>query len=120
MGYLAACVITVGSWLAVPGGSWEPTHHEVAEARSQLESYVSRQASLAKERLPDWSSYTFQYQGQALRGKRLIVVNAFCSAPPANAATDLVRVFDGGACYFTAHWDPDQKIFMDVAFNGHA
>jgi len=120
MEYLVAFAIAVGSWLAVPGGSWAPTDREVAEARSQLEPYVSRQASSGNEQLPDWNSYTFQYQGQELRGKRVILVNAFCSAPPPSAATEMVLVFDGGACYFTAHWDPLEKIFIDVRFNGHA
>ena len=115
-----AFAIAIGSWLGVPGGSWAPTDLEVAEARSQLEPYVSRQASLAKEHLPDWNSYTFQFQGREVRGRRVILVNAFCGDPPPNAATEMVLALDGGACYFTAHWDPLEKIFIDVRFNGSA
>ena len=93
---------------------------EVAEARSQLESYVARKAWLAREALPSWDSYTFQYQGQELHGKKVILVNAFCSAPPPDATAQLVRAFDGGPCFFQAYWDPIDKIYVGVAFNGHA
>lgn len=120
MNYVIALAVAVGSWLSIPGGSWTPSAEHVESARQQLEPYVTRQASIAKMRLPDWSNYTFQYQGQTLRGNKVILINAFCSAPPATAATDMVVVFDGGPCYFTAHWDPAEKIFLDVVFNGHA
>ena len=120
MEYLAALVVALGSWLAVPGGTWQPTDLEVVEARLQLEPYVVRQASLAKETLPNWDSYTFQYQGQEIHGKRVILVNAFCEAPPPYAATQLVVVLDGGPCYFNAYWDPLDKIYIGVAFNGDA
>jgi hypothetical protein len=120
MEYLAALTIAIGSWLGVPGGSWQPNAQDVAEARSQLDPYVARQAHSAREVLPAWDSYTFQYQGQELHGKRVILVNAFCSAPPPYAATQLVVVFDGGPCYFRAYWDPIDKIYIDVRFNGHA
>jgi len=120
MAYLAALAIAIGSWLGVPGGSWQPNATEVAEARSQLESYVARKAWLAREALPSWDSYTFQYQGQELHGKKVILVNAFCSAPPPDATEQLVRAFDGGPCFFQAYWDPIDKIYVGVAFNGHA
>lgn len=86
----------------------------------QLAPYVARQAALAKETLPNWDSYTFQYQGQEIRGKRVILVNAFCGAPPPHATTQFVVAFDGGPCYFKAYWDPIDKIYIGVAFNGHA
>jgi hypothetical protein len=120
MDYLAALAIAVGSWLAVPGGAWTPTQDDVAEARSQLEPYAWQQAAQWGEVLPDWSSYTFQYQGQERGGKKILLVNAFCSEPPASAATEMVLVFDGGPCYFTAHWDPVEKRFIGIGFNGHA
>lgn len=120
MDYLAAFAIAVGSWLAVPGGAWQPTRDEVAEARYQLEPYVWQQASQQGERLPDWGRYTFQYQGQERDGRKILLVNAFCSEPPASAATEMVFVFDGGPCYFTADWDPVGKRFIGIRFNGIA
>lgn len=120
MEYLAALAIAVGSWLAVPGGSWQPNAQEVAEARSQLAPYVARQASQAGEILPSWDRYTFQYQGQELHGKKVVLVNAFCSAPPPDAHAQWVVVLDGGPCYFRAYWDPVDKSYISVVFNGHA
>jgi len=120
MEYLAALAIAIGSWLPVPGGSWQPTTSDIAEAKSQIEPYVSREASLAKKTLPNWSSYTFQYQGRELHGRQVVLVNAFCSAPTPHAATQMVMVFDGGPCYFQAHWDPINKIYISVVFNGDA
>ena len=120
MEYLAALAIAIGSWLSVPGGSWQPSDLQLDEARSQLMPYVSRQASLSGETLPNWSEYTFQYQGQELRGKPVIYVNAFCSEPPPTATGEMVFVLDGGTCYFDAYWDPVEKIYLNVLFHGKA
>jgi hypothetical protein len=120
MEYFVALAIAIGSWLPVPGGSWQPTALDMVEAESQIESYVAREASLAKRTLPNWSSYTFQYQGQEFHGKPVVLVNAFCSAPPPNAATQMLMVFDGGPCYFQARWDPISKTYISVVFNGDA
>jgi hypothetical protein len=118
--YLSALAIAVGSWLAVPDGSWQPSDAVIAEAKAQLEPYVARQAAVAGERLPDWGSYTFQYQGQEIQGRQVVLVNAFCSAPPPDATTRMVMVFDGGPCYFKAYWDPVDKMYMSIAFHGRA
>jgi hypothetical protein len=32
----------------------------------------------------------------------------------------MVAVLDGGPCYFQAYWDPANKIFLSVLFNGQA
>jgi hypothetical protein len=120
MEFLAVLAIAIGSWLHVPGGSWNPDAQQVTQARSQLESYISRSARLAGETLPAWDSYTFQYQGREQGGKQVIVVNAFCGTPPTFADVEWVEVFDGGACYFNAYWDPVEKVYVSVQFNGHA
>lgn len=120
MEYFAALAIAIGSWLAVPGGSWEPSALDVAAAKSQLEPYVSREAREDKRNLPNWDSYTFQYQGRELRGRRVVLVNAFCSPPPPYATSQMVMVFDGGPCYFQAYWDPNDQIYISVVFNGGA
>jgi hypothetical protein len=117
---IAALVISVGSWIAVPGGSWSPSATSIAEARLELEPFVSRQAAAQHKRLADWSKYTFQYQGQEQAGRRVVLVNAFCSKPPDKAATHLLMVEDGGPCFFQAYWDPAQKIYISVMFNGDA
>ena len=55
-----------------------------------------------------------------MNGKKVIFVNAFCSAPPDLVVTEVVEAYDGGACYFRAYWDPAEKIYLSVFFNGHA
>lgn len=120
MELIAALAIAVGSWFSVPGGSWQPNDQQVEEARSQIMPYVSSQASMSRQRLNTWSEYSFQYQGRQWRGKQVIYVNAFCSEPPPTVATQMVQVFDGGACYFNAYWDPIEKIYLHILFNGQA
>ncbi len=120
MQHLVALAIAVAGWLAVPGGAWQPDALTIEEASAQLEPYVARQAAQSKEVLPSWDRYTFQYQGQELRGRKVVLVNAFCSAPPPFVSTRLVIVFDGGPCYFQAYWDPADKIYISVVFNGRA
>ncbi|MBU8976388.1 hypothetical protein JI752_009585 [Lysobacter sp. MMG2] len=120
MEHLAALAIAIGSWLTLSGGSWRPSAQDVAEARAQLEPYVARQARLEGEALPPWNTYRFQYRGQELNGKKVIFVNAFCSAPPDLVVTEVVEAYDGGPCYFRAYWDPAEKIYLSVLFNGHA
>jgi len=120
MDYLTSFVIAIGSWLTLPGGSWRPSAQDVAEASAQLEPYVARQARLAGEALPSWNTYRFQYRGQELNGRKVIFVNAFCSAPSDLVVTEVVEAYDGGPCYFRAYWDPIEKIYLSVSFNGHA
>jgi len=32
----------------------------------------------------------------------------------------MVVVFDGGPCYLQAYWDPIDKVYISVVFNGDA
>ncbi|WP_171160078.1 hypothetical protein [Usitatibacter palustris] len=117
---IAASAIAVGSWISVPGGAWTPDPEAMAKLQSSIRPFVVEQAALTEHKLPAWSSYTFQYQGQ-LRGRtKIIFVNAFCAPPPANARKQLVVVLDGGPCYFTLKYDPGQRKFFDLQFNGVA
>ena len=104
----------------MPDGSWQPDATKIDEAKAALRPYVTQQASLAGKTLPKWDSYTFQFQGQEIGGKKVIFVNAFCGRVPSHATTRIVMVFDGGPCYFRAYWDPTDKIYTDVIFNGYA
>jgi hypothetical protein len=120
MSYLLALAIAVGSWLPLPGGSWQPTTDQVADLRIRLEPHAKAEASSQRENLAPWESYTFQYQGQTQDGKLVIFVNAFCSKPSPTADKELELVFDGGACYFRVNWDPKSQKFTSFQFNGHA
>lgn len=117
---LASVAIVVGSWLHIPGGTWEPSGTVVAEAAAQIKVVANRNATAKGIQLQDWASYTFQYQGRELSGHRILYINAFCSAPPQYANLRFIRVLDGGSCYFSAYYDPAKKRVIRIVFNGVA
>jgi len=112
--------IAIGSWLPLSGGTWSPDASMAAEAASELHAYVEQQASAKGLTLQQWPSYSFQYQGHELAGRRVLYINAFCGQPPAYAKKRLVRVLDGGTCYFSTYYDPVNKQFIGIVFNGDA
>jgi hypothetical protein len=116
----AAVAISVGAWVAIPGGAWSPSAGQVTDARHQLEPYVKQVAAERHLRLPEWSQYSFQYQGQVEKDTKVIFINAFCTAPPEYARREFVVVFDGGTCFFQAKYAPEKKQFLQVIFNGEA
>ena len=126
---IAAAALVAGSWINVPGGTWNPNAETVAEAQAKLKSYVVAQAASNELTLRPWATYTFQYQGQekafklrtrVLSKRRVIFINAFCSAVPSYAHTEFVSISDGGTCYFRAYYDTVQHKFIYVLFNGVA
>ena len=71
--------------------------------------------------MPDWKSYTFQYQGLRTRlGHQYVYINAFCDDPRHHSLAEWVEVRDGGACFFRAKYDPVSKQVYDVYVNGVA
>jgi hypothetical protein len=118
---LSALTLAIGSWILVPGGTWEPAENEIADAREKLKPYAMAQAEKRKDDKPrPWETYTFQYQGSELDGKKVIYINAFCDKPPDYAAKQMVIVLDGGHCYFQAWYDTATKSFIRLFFNGVA
>jgi hypothetical protein len=85
-----------------------------------LEPFVKQQAAEQHQKLPNWSSYTFQYQGQMDGENKIVFINAFCIAPPEYAQRQFVMVFDGGPCFFEVKYDPNKKKFFQLTFNGVA
>ena len=116
----AALIVAVGSWVAVPGGAWSPAPEQLSEIRSSLEPFVKQQAVKQNKQLPIWSSYTFQYQGQVVNEQKVVLVNAFCIAPPEYSKLRFVTVSDGGPCFFQVKYDPNKKKFFQLSFNGEA
>ena len=112
--------VAVGSWLAISGGSWSPSPAQVDEIQNELKPYVIQQAAAQHRKLPDWSRYTFQYQGQMHGGRKVVFINAFCISPPGYARQQFVLVLDGGTCFFEVMYDPDKKEFFQLLFNGEA
>ena len=78
-------------------------------------------AAQNRGRLPPWSEYTFQYQGRAtLLGRKYVYVNAFCGHESRSLDREWIAVMDGGACYFSAKYDPATKLVYDLLVNGVA
>ncbi|WP_026687460.1 hypothetical protein [Azovibrio restrictus] len=115
-----AAAIAVGSWIAVPGGSWSPTQEEITAVRAQLAPHVKQIATKQHLILEKWSNYSFQYQGQLEGSSKVIYINAFCIPPPPYTQTRFVIFFDGGTCFFQAKYLPKNKSFIQVTFNGKA
>jgi hypothetical protein len=107
-------------WIEVGGGAWKPKPEVLSQAEAALRTAVPT-AAANRGHLPEWHSYTFQYQGRSpLLGRRYVFVNAFCDDPAhhPNLAKTWVEVFDGGACFFSAKYDPDSHQLYDLAVNG--
>jgi hypothetical protein len=107
-------------WVEVSGGAWEPQSVLFAQIESALRPMVAA-AAKDRGRLPEWKSYTFQYQGRrTMLGRKYVYINAFCDDPRHHFLTEWVGVLDGGACFFRAKYDPESKRVYDVEVNGVA
>lgn len=116
---LAQNVNTKDRWVQVEGGAWVPAAEMVEKIKGQIESFVRNQASVEGRILPAWKNYTFQYQGQEERGRKVVFVNAFCADGSRwKVHQKMVFVFDGGACFFSVKYDPDKGRFFDLFING--
>jgi len=107
-------------WIEVKGGGWEPDSLPFAQIEDELRPLV---AAAAKSSGPvvDWKSYTFQYQGQrGLTGRKFVFINGFCEASGYHLSEQWVQVFDGGACFFRAKYDPQTRTIYDFEVNGVA
>jgi hypothetical protein len=78
-----------------------------------------RSACMSRE----WSTDHRQYRGNLQQGKRIVLVNSFCSAPEIGHTTvDLTRLWyevdDGGDCYFQASVDMTTGQVIRFSVNG--
>ena len=117
---LATAASISSRWLEISGGTWHPAPALLGDVEASLKAALPVAAN-GRGRLPEWGSYTFQYQGQSTFARgRLIVVNAFCDDP--NHHPDRLKawvtVFDGGACFFSAKYDLASKRLYDLVVNG--
>jgi hypothetical protein len=49
-----------------------------------------------------------------------VYVNAFCFHTGTDLAREWVDIEDGGACFFSAKYDPQKKVVYDIRVNGVA
>jgi hypothetical protein len=113
---IIAFTLSVASWIHVPGGPWHATS-ALPDIQARLKPFVLQAAAEQRKDLPDWSAYTFQYQGQIKDEKKVVFINAFCGTPGPDVKTQFVLVLDGGPCYFRVNYDPEKKRFFGLEFN---
>ena len=108
-------------WFEVEGGSWIPDAKSISRIQQEIESFVGNEANSLGRELRPWRLYTFQYQGQEENGEKVIFVNAFCSRGGHKALNkEMVRVQDGGTCYFSLKYRPLNNQFFGLLINGEA
>ena len=106
-------------------GSWTPTEADVAALEEALVPFL-RQAKhpWLRPDPPIWErvpQYYRQYLGVVEDGERVIFANFFCHvAEGQDWQRELVFVMDGGDCYFSLKYDPQQRRFFDLNVNGEA
>jgi hypothetical protein len=111
---------SLAAWIEMHGGSWSPDTAMLAIAEKALKPAVAS-AAKGRDRAPPWSQYHFQYQGRTtLLGHKYVYINAFCGDTDGDASKEWVTVLDGGACYFSAKFDPELRRVYDVVVNGVA
>jgi hypothetical protein len=108
-------------WVKVEGGSWVPTNETIAKIKEHIEPFVRTQAKLDSRELREWRNYTFQYQGQEVRGRKFVFVNSFCVNDDRwQLNKQMVLVLDGGTCFFNVKYDPKKNQFFELFINGEA
>lgn len=104
-------------------GSWQPT---IAQIQT-LETNLSRISDLTSDDNPNAQKidhpdrYFRQYVAVVRAGERLIYINALCNVhSKPEWRTRLIRVLDGGNCYWQAWYDPVTGTFSELTVNGRA
>jgi len=123
---LCISVITMAGaeeqWIKVTGGKWDLSPKMLSEIKTRIESHVKKHAKAQGRELKSWQSYTFQYQGQMGKNKRYIFINALCDKEmkKKDLSKEIIRVLDGGSCFFSLKYDPISKELFDIIINGEA
>jgi hypothetical protein len=100
---------------------WSPSPAEIAEAEGKLSTYLTTAPNPdANDIPPRLDGYGRQYFGITAKGRRILVINAFCRAGERDFSRRLVIVADGGDCYFQAFYDMIGHRFAGIAVNGYA
>ena len=106
---------------------WTPTHDQIIELEKRLQGYLEKHQPINDHSVENVFEYGRQYWGLTRKGRKLIYVNAFCNPDDFTPRLDwsfdwrknIVRVRDGGSCYFQAYYDPIDKTFIELNFNGN-
>jgi hypothetical protein len=104
---------------------WTITNVDFENLENRLEYYLRNKADLQyyfATDLPDkFREYRRQYVGEIVEGKKVIFINFFCVCYGLDYwKRDLVRVWDGGDCFFPIIYNIKTKEFSDLWINGEA
>jgi hypothetical protein len=117
----SAIAVADNAWVRVDGGSWELEPQVLRALRAELEPYAKGSARTQGRKLKTWGHYTFQYQGLDEKGTKYVYVNALCRKDPRwSLQSRMIRVFDGGTCFFNLKFDPQKQRYYDLVINGDA
>jgi hypothetical protein len=100
---------------------WTASLEDIGHAEGQLKQYAEGVGE--KEFAKGLGKYKRQYVGYTdNRGKRRILVSGICERywqeKEITLHEQVLIVFDGGPCFFTAHYDPSMSKFDDLFING--
>jgi hypothetical protein len=104
----------------LPVGAWKPTLRELVNALDVLKHDAGIWEQKTGRELRVFDKYRFQYYGIRAKGRRLVVLNAFCSQHWERAPewrTRLVAVEGGGSCFFQAKIDAESWAIVDLVVN---
>lgn len=103
-------------------GEWTPRPDQIAALERNLPAYMVK-AGAGQLPVP-LAQYRRQYGGYVVGADSMIYVNAFLPAPLFDTLTDWHRrpmlICDGGEAYWGVSYDPAQRRYFGLAFNGHA
>lgn len=117
-------------WRQVRGGQWWVDPQTLATMRVQLPAAADGNLSGRvgaptghEAGLAPISQYFVQVQGELDDGKRIVEMRGACGLDPwAESYRDweLMEVFDGGPCFFSARFDAETQRYTRFSFNGQA
>ncbi|MGB6973300.1 MAG: hypothetical protein WBD67_01320 [Terracidiphilus sp.] len=102
-------------------GAWQPSEAQMQRLKAGLSQVSSLRSvnSPPNVKIANPEKYFRQYLAVVRAGKKLIYVNAFCSAEDLPYwHSHLVTVMDGGDCFWQAWYDPITEKFFDLSING--
>ncbi len=118
---LGASADPANRWIEVDGGSWHPDSRTLSRLKQQIKSFVIAGAKAQGRKLPEWKTFTFQYQGQGAPGGKYVFVNVFCIDEPAwPLQKRFMQVTDGGTCFFNVNYNPATNQFFGLLMHRDA
>lgn len=101
---------------------WTPSLQDIAAAEARLPAYLLIAPSEdAHDIPPKLDRYGRQYFGVTARRQRILVINAFCATVEDQRMRNrLIRLNDGGDCFFMTFYDMTAGKFIGIAVNGYA